>query len=378
MRTKKSIVILGLLLYLGCVGCGKEPSKVNSTITEELNVEESGNISESNDEIKSNAKGNEFPKEYKEENENVKFNTQVIVSDEITENGMNIISVSLQEINSEKAYETLMGNTELKDKGESETQLWYEGVNNEILTITPYSLGYSTKFFAYVDNAFKLQQGYSDYNAYKYSMEDELSFATKEEAFGSIKTALGNMGIDIDDQYSCFALDHRIMQEEEYVTDIDGNVATEYYKDAWTEDDDCYYFIINQSYKGIPTYHVFYDAFPLAADENAPIQVIYNKNGIQFLQIEKVFQFSEENGSYDLKSFTEIAKTIQNKYGMLLGDSQYEVTSAELYYMESKVSENQYEILPVWIFHTTESSTGKILQDVVNAQTAEEIVWEEK
>lgn len=375
---KKSIVILGFLLCLGCVGCGKGPSKVNSTITEQINVEESGDKSENNDEIKSNVKENEFPKRYKEDSDNVKFNTEIIVSDEIIENGMDIISATLQEINSEDAYETLMGTIELQDKGESDTQLWYEGVNNEILTITPYSLGYSTKFFSYVNNAFRLQQGYSDYNAYKYSMEDELSFSTKEEAFGIIKTALGSMGIDIDDQYSCFSLDHKIMQEEEYVTDIDGNVATEYYKDAWTEDDDCYYFIINQSYKGIPTYHVFYDAFPLAADENAPIQVVYNKNGIQFLQIEKVFKFSEENRLYDLKSFTEIAKVIQNKYGMLLGDSTYEVTSAELYYMESKVSENQYEILPVWIFHTTESSTGKILQDVVNAQTAEEIIWEEK
>lgn len=381
MRVKKNIFILTLLLCLGCAGCGseKKASNVNTTMTEETSAGEGKNISETSDEKKNNTKENKFPKEYYlEESDNVKFNTEVIVPDEISENGMNTISASLQKINSEKAYELLMGNTELKNSGENDTQLWYEGVNDEILTITPYSLGYSTNFFAYVNHAFRLQQGYSDYNANKYSTEDDLSFSTKEEAFGIIKTSLKSMGINIDDQYSCYALDHRIMQEEEYVEDINGNAATEYYKDSWTEEDDCYYFIINQSYKGVPSYHVFYDAFPLAADENAPIQVAYNKNGIQFLQIEKVFQFSEENGLYDLKGFNEIAATIQNKYGMLLGDSAYEVTSAELYYMESKVTEDQYEILPVWIFHTTESSTGKVLQDVVNAQTAEEIVWEEK
>ena len=139
---KKSIVILGFLLCLGCVGCGKGPSKVNSTITEQINVEESVDKSENNDEIKSNVKENEFPKRYKEDSDNVKFNTEIIVSDEIIENGMDIISATLQEINSEDAYETLMGTIELQDKGESDTQLWYEGVNNEILTITPYSLGY--------------------------------------------------------------------------------------------------------------------------------------------------------------------------------------------------------------------------------------------
>ena len=378
MRLNKSIVVLAMFLCFVCVGCGKEKSEGNNTITEKNGIVDSKTISADDTGIEDGAKSIEFPKEYKLETDNVKFDTEVIVSDEVTKNGMSVITASQQRIDAEKAYETLMGNTEIRDKGENDTQLWYEGVNNEILTITPYSLGYSTKFFAYVSNAFRLQQGFSDYNAYKYSTEDELSFATREQAFEIIKSTLGTIGIDIDEQNSCFTLDHKIMQEEEYVTNIDGNVATEYYKDNWTEDDDSYYFIINQSYEETPTYHVFYEAFPLAADENAPIQVVYNKNGIQFLQIEKVFEFSEGNGVYDLKSFSEIAQVLQNKYGMLLGNSTYEVNSAKLYYMENKVAENQYEILPVWIFRTTESSTGKILQDVVNAQTAEEIIWEEK
>lgn len=376
----KNIAVLTALLCLGCVGCGKEFPKDNEIISEKNSITESKIFSADNSDINNNGKIYEFPQEYKNENDNVKFNTDVIVSEEIIQNGMGVISTSLQKIDAEKAYETLMGSTKIQNKGENDTQLWYEGVNNEILTITPYSLGYSTEFFVYVSNAFRLQQGYSDYNAYKYSTEAELNFASRKEAFESIKKTLRNLGIDIDEdaQYSCFTLDHKTMQEEEYVMDIDGNVAKEYYKDAWTEDDDSYYFIINQEYKGTPTYHVFYEAFPLEADENAPIQAVYNKNGIQFLQIEKVFKFSNDNGLYDLKSFSEIAKVLQNKYGMLLGNSTYEVTSAELYYMENKTLENQYEILPVWIFRTTESSTGKVLQDIVNAQTAEEIIWEEK
>ena len=65
--------------------------------------------------------------------------------------------------------------------------------------------------------------------------------------------------------------------------------------------------LINQKHDDTPAYHVFYDNFPLAADENAPVQVLYNKDGIQFLQLEKVFAFTEQESNYDLKPFEEIA-----------------------------------------------------------------------
>lgn len=364
MRFSKNIVILTILLCLGCVGCEKKQEKSN---TNSMDIFEE-NLN----------RRNEFPTEYKVQEDRITFNTEVVVADQVRKNGMDVISASLQEINAEKAYEFLMKNVEIRDKGEENSQLWYEGVNNEILTVTPYSLGYSTRFFTYINHAFRLQQGYSDYNAYKYSTEKDLSFETRQNAFNAIKEVLRNIGIEVGEEYRCFALDYKTMQQEEYVIDINGDIDKEAYKDSWTQDDDSYYFIINQSYKETPAYHIFYDAFPLVADENAPIQVIYNKNGIQFLQIEKVFTFRQEEGVYNLKSFSEVAEVLQKKYGMLLGDSFYEVNFAQLYYMENKLSENRYEILPVWIFRTKESSTGKVLQDVVNAQTAEEIVWKEK
>ena len=80
-----------------------------------------------------------------------------------------------------------------------------------------------------------------------------------------------------------------------------------------TQDDDSYYFVINQKHDDTPAYHVFYDNFPLAADENAPVQVLYNKDGIQFLQLEKVFAFTEQESNYDLKPFEEIAEVIETK-----------------------------------------------------------------
>ena len=186
------------------------------------------------------------------------------------------------------------------------------------------------------------------------------------------------MGIGIEEQYKCYVLEHSMLQSEEYAMDISGNVDQASYKGSWTQDDDAYYFVINQKYSDTPAYHVFYDSFPLAADENAPVQVLYNKDGIQFLQLEKVFTFTEQENNYDLKPFEEIAQVIETKYGMLLDGSTYTVNQAMLYYMENKISEEKYEVVPVWIFNTVDSETGKTLQDIVNAQTGEEIIWEEK
>ena len=34
--------------------------------------------------------------------------------------------------------------------------------------------------------------------------------------------------------------------------------------------------------------------------------------------------------------------------------------------------------IPVWIFNTEDNKMGKTLQDIVNAETGKEIIWEEK
>lgn len=291
---------------------------------------------------------------------------------------MQKLTASLQKPDPAKVLECLMGNTEVKEKNEEENNYWYVGVNDESLTINNTSIGFASKFYVYVSNAFRLQQGYSDYNADKYDLDKDLRFASRQQAFDDIRQKLKTMGIETGDQYKCYVLEHSMLQSEEYAMDMDGNVEQASYKGSWTQDDDSYYFVINQKYGDTPAYHVFYDSFPLVADENAPIQVLYNKDGIQFLQVEKMFRFEEQEGNYELKPFEEIAGVLENKYGMLLNDSTYSVNRATLYYMANKTGEGQYEVIPVWIFNTVDNGSGKTLQDIVNAQTGEEILWEEK
>lgn len=361
---KRKGVIAGLLLCLILTGCTKNDI-ANNNEKEVETLEESGDSTE-------------FPEKYTANFDNVRFDTKITVSAKIQEEGMKQITVSEQEIDEDGAVQCLLEGKDIKNHDKNEETSWYEGTNGEILTISKHSLGYSTNYFVYVSNAFRIQQSYSDYNADKYSLDTDLKFKTRQEAFDDIKGKLNNMGISVGEEYSCYALDYETMKEEEYATDINGDEATDTYKGEWTEDDDAYYFLINQEYEDIPLYHVFYDAFPLAIEENSPIQVLYNKDGIQFLQIERMFNINKLSGTYELKSFDDVAEVIQNKYGMLLGNSTYEVTTAKMYYMADKQADDQYRVIPVWIFNTVEESTGKVLQDIVNAETLEEIVWEEK
>lgn len=367
-------VVMASALGISLAGCSND-SKTPPQASTSSEAEISESVSE---EFASSETGIEIPERYDKEAENVSFKTDINVSENVRENGLRKLSATIQKPDPVKVFNCLMGDTEIRAKNEEDNNYWYEGVNNEILTINNTSIGFSTDFYVYVSNAFRLQQGYSDYNADKYKLDKDLEFASRQDAFEDIRQALTAMGIDIEEQYTCYVLEHSMLQSEEYAMDINGNVDQTVYKDSWTKDDDSYYFAINQKFDDTPAYHVFYDNFPLAADENAPIQVLYNKNGIQFLQLEKVFAFTEQESNYDLKPFEEIAEVIETKYGMLLDGSTYSVNQATLYYMENKVNDEQYEVIPVWIFNTEDKETGKTLQDIVNAETGKEIVWEEK
>lgn len=368
------MVAMTATLCMSLSGCGngsETASQADTSSKVEINESVSGEYASSGMNI-------EIPELYEKEADNVYFKADVIVSSQVRENGLQKISASVQRPDSEKVLECLMGDAEIDEKNEEEDNYWYVGANGESLTINNTSIGFATKFYVYVSNAFRLQQGYSDYNADKYELDKDFGFASRQQAFEDVRQSLQMMGIDVENEYKCYVLEHSILQSEEYVMDMNGNVDQSNYKGSWTQDDDSYYFVINQKYGDTPAYHVFYDNFPLIADENAPIQVLYNKNGIQFLQLEKVFSFSEQEGIYDLKPFEEIVEVIENKYGMLLDGSTYSVNQATLYYMENETSDGQYAVSPVWIFNIVDNEDGKALQDVVNAQTGEEIIWEEK
>ncbi|OYP55488.1 hypothetical protein CG709_01455, partial [Lachnotalea glycerini] len=92
------------------------------------------------------------------------------------------------------------------------------------------------------------------------------------------------------------------------------------------------------------------------------------------IDIEGLFDFQVINEYINLLPFEEIANHILDKYEMLLSDSTYEVTKAELYFRPIKNDNGTYDILPTWQFTIKDNLTESEGDTFINAITGEEIV----
>lgn len=326
-----------------------------------------------------------FPENFSETIGNVTFNMDIIVNADLTENSIVTAKAQMQKVNQEKAFQLFFSDIATYDTYDYEEEDEYGKMAHQVTYVSPKetTLVYgpqSSKFdymerdlVPYVLNAFMPFQD-ERYNADLYSTETKLSFMTREEAFDKIQNALKEFDIGIDAAYICYALDHETMQSQEYHEDMDGNIDKSQYKTQWSGEDDCYYFYINQTYKGLPLYHVYNEVFADQEDTNAPIQAVVSGEGIEWLNIEKVFALSDEQGGVSLADMDAVIRTVADKYNQVLGDAAYEVTKAELcYYVDLSSGMGTYDVKPVWILTGSEKS-GKTIQIIIDAQTAGEIV----
>lgn len=374
---KKVLVIIMAMTVIMLAACEN---------LKEKNNEESSNKSKLNSKIVY-----DLPQKYNGSFGKVNFETDIIIDNRGANKPYVESTAELQKVNYEKAVKFFLSGKKEKEKHESDCQneknekvkaITYIGENGEQLSLGPNSsmiTFLSKSLYPYIIKSFRLQNKDERYNADKYSLKDELNFSTREKAFEDIKNTLSEIGIQIDDEYKAYALDHKIMKLEQYSMGADGNEDKSHYKNSWSEEDDAYYFIIGQKYKGLPTYHVFSEFFNYKGDENEPIQVVYSKNGIEYISIEKVFDFKENSKDIKIVEFKNIANTVVNKYEQILGASSYNVKSAKLHYMIDVLSgKGVYNVKPVWILDIEESTPndGAIgnIQMIIDAVTGEEIV----
>lgn len=326
-----------------------------------------------------------FPERYNETMGNVAFDMDIVVNADLTAGSVVTARAQMQKVDQEKAFSLFFGNIDKYDTydyeeedeyGKSAHSVTYVSPEETTLAWGPQSskLDYMERdLMPYVLNAFVPFRD-ERYNADLYSRSAQLSFMTREAAFEIVQKALGEIGIGIEPVYVGYALDHETMQSQEYHENMDGNIDKSQYKVQWSEADDCYYFYINQTFKGLPLYHVYNQIFTDAADSNAPIQAVVSPEGLEWLNIEKVFAVSEETGGVTLADMEAVIQTAADKYNQLLGGSTYEITKAELYYyVDLSSGKGTYNVKPVWILTGNEKG-GKNFQIIIDAQTAEEIV----
>lgn len=329
-----------------------------------------------------------FPERYDGTIGNVTFKMDIVVGSNLTESSVVTAKASMQRVNQEKAFQLFFSGIETYDTYDYEEKDEYGENAHTVYYVSPEetTLAYgpcSSKFdymerdlMPYILHAF-VPFWDERYNADLYSAEAQLSFMTREEAFEMIQNALREMDIEIEADYKGYALDHETMQSQEHYEDMDGNIDRSQYKASWSEADDCYYFFINQTYRGLPLYHVYNKIFTDAADVNTPIQGVVSREGIEWLNIEKVFAVTGEQDGVLLADMDAVAGAAADKYNQILGESTYEMTKAELYYyVDLSSGTGTYDVKPVWIITGRESSgqTEKNIQMIIDAQTAKEII----
>lgn len=326
-----------------------------------------------------------FPENFSETIGNVTFNMDIVIKGELTEDSVVTAKAQMQKVNQEKAFELFFSDIaaydiydykEEDEYGKTAHAVTYVSPEETTLSFGPVSskLEYMERdLMPAVRNTFVTFED-DRYNADLYSLSDQLSFMTREEAFGTVQKTLQALDINMETDYTGYALDYETMQSQEYYEDMDGNIDKMQYKAQWSGADDCYYFYIDQIYRGLPFYHVYNKVFKDAGEIHAPVQAVVSAEGIEYFEIEKVFAVSEEKGSVSLADMDMVVKTAADKFNQVLGDTAYEITKAQLYYyVDLSSGMGIYDVKPAWILSGSENG-GKKIQMIIDAQTAEEIL----
>lgn len=332
-----------------------------------------------------NKKEYEFPSQYTEHRDNITFNAEIIVDNKSEKNIFYQGTAIQKQINfgplrdeifadsSETVEESTIDSTNyVGEKGKlkiwqtpSEGTLYCSNVNSS----------YVSPLFYHINQAFTLPENREDESVY--STTDEFTDFSREEAWQELSVLFEKMGVDLPEEYICYTLPASVMAERESAKDMYGNEDKTAMKNDWTEQDDTYYFVFQSRYCGLPTYHPF--AFQQTRDclENAPIQVAVSRTGLEYLSIERIFEYQQKQDAIQLKSFDEIAEAMEAQFSEILEEKKYTVTRAELKGLEKMTGKSDYTMTPVWIIRVeAEDDSGTYqFQKVFDAENAREILF---
>lgn len=397
MKTKrlfcKTMAVMGLSIALcGCGKAGQERTTEQQEAAWEQEtepaaspVEAAGTESDGEPEAEQGeGQPVTFPEHFSETIGNVTFNMDIVAGDDLTDNSVVTAKAQMQKVDREKAFGLFFSDIPTYDTYDYEEEDEYGMPAHSVTYVSPeettLSCGPASSKLEYMErdlmpfvrNTFVT---FADdrYNADIYSTDEQLSFMTREEAFETVQKTLQELYVNMETDDTGYALDHETMQSQEYYEDMDGNIDKAQYKAQWSAADDCYYFYIDQIYKGLPLYHVYNEVFGDAGDIHAPVQALVSAEGIEYFEIEKVFTISEEKGGVSLADMDAVVQTAADKCDQMSGTAAYEITRAQLYYyVDLSSGKGVYDVKPVWILSGCEKG-GKKMQIILDAQTAEEI-----
>lgn len=374
---KKIVCVTFMILVFVFSGCNndKKVSDVESSGSKENDVTKEINM----------------PSSFQKDVDGINFDTNIYIPEGISLSNLKKGSADLQKINIEKAKDEFVGNKEIERENIYDI---VSPVYKEKLYMYGYKDGTDFSVSQYTLNFMKTNtishiNFNTDMNKDKFQKNMEMSFSSREDASKAVVQSISNFGIKLDNQYqlTTFTLDHDTLKSEEYHADHDGNIREDLYKNDWSEKDDMYFISMRQTTQGVPVYFIYFDEEMANYEESEPINAYYSQDGIASLNVRNVYSFKEGDESFELLSFDDIAKSVAESYGQIVGDETYAMKDAILYMMPIFNKKKQvYHTELVWLFdveltmaetvtngETTPSKTYD-MNLIVNASTGDIIV----
>lgn len=293
--------------------------------------------------------------------ENTQVNAEVSTPESLQNMKMNLVKAHrpmMKEADIQKLFATEMDvDRKVMDKGYKSRELGdYDisllyGKQGEFMEFSPTDIYFQTPDYEYYLNCLFTDPLFESYNLPHFSLSKDLSFASREDVFQSLKGYFDALGISISDDYEAYALNHKKLQKEEQPTDSDGNIIEEYRKASWTKEDDAYYFILHQEVDGVPIRQVAYgDGFQGTGIEQTELMAVYGARGLIAFREYWGYVLEETTEEREIISLDQALESLQKKYDMLLTKDSTLFDEVALELMPVFIRDNEYEIHPVWAF----------------------------
>ena len=363
---KKGTIILLLCIFLLAQGCQNQDHTAQNLTT----------ASDEQKELERSLKPEEYPETITETlTDHVNIDADVDIAEGFDFSNAKLGIGTLYTIDCEEAEKIFMGNTEIVSVDDEKNQkgirnVFYTGADHSYLDINPEEgyLSYYTELLTYIKQSFRKDEKLSSYNGECYNMSEDLPFADRKEVVKKIRNKLGKLGIVIGNDYICYALPHKTMEEQEIAYNKYGDESEENKKEKWTEEDDCYYFEFKPEFDGIPVDIEGYgDCEDGKGMESSDFTVIYGKNGFVEVSIINLYDISDTGNTDKMLTPQEALAALKEKYDALILTEDYLVEHMELCYMPIFDAKGKYPVEPVWIFTvvTTDKETGYEYRDRV-------------
>ena len=373
---KKIIVfcMIGLCVFCGCGG--KTETKTEKQLAANAKEKEK---SEAEDTVYQY----HFPEEYKKAGEKIEFDTEIVVdsAEDVFYKG----KAELESLDGEN-LKTLIYGGDFQGQahkmdgtdymGNDTEGLIWQTKENGTLFFNNLNSTYMSPLFDHISQAFHLPD--KQYEESWASTTEEFDGFSREEAYEKIRSVLEDCGITVPEEYICYTLPYEEMAEREYAEDMYGNEDVEAEKTDWDENDDAYFFVFQSRYCGLPTYHPYVYRMEKDILENRPLQAVISREGIEYLSVERIFQYKQDKESVELLPFEKIAEVLEKQFTRIMGEETYKVKRAELKAMENLAGKKEYEMVPVWVIDMEINDNGDIrnFQKFFDAATAKEYIFQ--